>query len=93
MFRCLESNDPSMNALVVEQLRAYLTDERLSSEISLSKFIQALQIIFRNSQKFTNVSLDEWSKLIAKNRGKVNVEISIDFFTLFVLDLSQRCTM
>jgi hypothetical protein len=82
-----------MNALVVEQLRAYLTDERLSSEISLSKFIQALQIIFRNSQKFTNVSLDEWSKLIAKNRGKVNVEISIDFFTLFVLDLSQRCTM
>ncbi len=50
-------------------------DEQLSADISLSKFMQALQIIFRNSQKFAEVSLDEWSKLVAKNRGKVNKRI------------------
>jgi len=75
MFRYLESDDVSMNAFVVQQLRAYLVDEQLSADISLSKFMQALQIIFRNSQKFAEVSLDEWSKLVAKNRGKVNKRI------------------
>lgn len=71
MFRHLESDDASMNALVVQQLRAYLLDEQLSSEILLSKFIQALQIIFKNAQKFAEVSLDEWITLVSKNRGKV----------------------
>ncbi len=71
MFGYLESDDVSMNAFVVQQLRAYLVDEQLSPDILLSKFIQALQIIFRNSRKFPEISLDEWSKLIAKNRGKV----------------------
>ncbi len=74
MFRCLESNDESMNALVVQQLRAYLLDEQLSSDISLPKFIQALEIIFKNSQKFSEVSFDEWTTLVTKNRGKVKIK-------------------
>ncbi|CAF3993397.1 unnamed protein product [Rotaria sordida] len=71
MFRYLESDDGSKNAYVVQQLHACLLNEQLSSEILLSKFIQALQIIFKNSQKSTEVSLDEWETLIAKNRGKI----------------------
>ncbi|CAF2799981.1 unnamed protein product [Rotaria sp. Silwood2] len=71
LFRHLESDDTSMNALIIRQLRGYLVDEQLSSEILLPKFIQALQFIFQNSQKFPEVSLDEWTTLIAKNRGKI----------------------
>lgn len=72
LFKCLESNDPSMNALVVEQLRAYLLDEQLPSNILLPKFIQALQKIVRNRDKFSQVSLEEWEQLIGINRGKVS---------------------
>ena len=72
LFNCLESNDPSMNALVVEQLRAYLLDEQLPSNILLPKFIQALQKIFRNRGKFSQISLEEWEQLIGINRGKVS---------------------
>ena len=71
MFRHLESDDTSMNALVVEQLHAYLIDGQLSPEILPQKFIQALQFIFKNPKKFPQVSLDEWATLISKNRGKV----------------------
>ncbi|CAF3890479.1 unnamed protein product, partial [Rotaria sordida] len=71
MFRYLESDDVSKNVYVVQQLRVCLLNEQLSSEILLSKFIQALQIIFKNSQKFIEVSLDEWERLITKNRGKI----------------------
>ncbi|CAF3437622.1 unnamed protein product [Rotaria sp. Silwood1] len=71
MFHYLESNDASKNSLVVQQLRTYLLNEQLPSEILLPKFIQALQIILRNSQKFTDISLGEWATLIAKNRGKI----------------------
>ncbi len=84
MFRYLESDDASMNALVVQQLRGYLIDEQLSSEILLPKFIQALQIIFQNSQKFAEISLDEWSTLIAKNRGKVKLNFFQILFLCFV---------
>jgi len=85
MFRYLESDDASMNALVVQQLRGYLIDEQLSSEILLPKFIQALQIIFKNSQKFAEVSLNEWTTLIAKNRGKVKIEPFKKFQIVFLL--------
>ncbi|CAF3633749.1 unnamed protein product [Rotaria sp. Silwood1] len=71
LFRHLESDDASMNALIIRQLRGYLVDEQLSSEILLPKFIQALQFVFRNFRKFPEVSLDEWTTLIAKNRGKI----------------------
>ncbi|CAF1511581.1 unnamed protein product, partial [Rotaria sordida] len=55
MFRYLESDGGSKNAYVVQQLHACLLNEQLSSEILLSKFIQALQIIFKNSQKSTEI--------------------------------------
>jgi hypothetical protein len=80
----LESDDASMNALVVQQLHAYLLDEQLSPEILLPKFIQALQMIFKNSKKFPEVSLDEWARLISKNRGKVKIKIpKINFLIFF----------
>ncbi|CAF0880501.1 unnamed protein product [Adineta steineri] len=71
MFHCLESNDPSMNALVVQQIRAYLIEKQLPTEISLAKFIQALETIIKNSKKFTTVSFDELATLISDNRGKI----------------------
>ncbi len=77
MFRYLESDDASMNVLVVEQLRAFLLDEQLSSDILLPKFIQALEIIFNNPQKFSEVSFDEWTILVAKNRGKVKKKTNL----------------
>jgi hypothetical protein len=83
MFHYLESNDASMNAVVVQQLRAYLLDEQLSAEILLPKFIQALQIIFKDSQKFAEISLDEWATLIEKNRGKVKIKLFKNFQTTF----------
>jgi hypothetical protein len=90
MFRYLESDDVSMNVLVVQQLRAYLLDEQLSSEILLPKFIQTLQIIFQNSQKLAEISFDEWSTLIAKNRGKVKIKFfHILFLSLFSLGFFQ----
>jgi hypothetical protein len=87
MFRYLESDDVSMNVLVVQQLRGYLLDEQLSSEILLPKFIQALQIIFQNSQKFTEISFDEWSTLIAKNRGKVKIKFFSNSIFVFCFSL------
>lgn len=75
MFRHLESDDISMNVLVVQQLRAYLLDGRLPSEIALLKFIQALQFIFKNKNKFPEVSFDEWITLVSKNRGKVKIKL------------------
>ena len=71
MFRNLESNDLSKNKLVIQQLRTYLVNEQLPSEILLPKLIQALQTTFKNPQKYTEISLDEWATLITKNRGKV----------------------
>lgn len=71
MFRCLESNEKSMNALVAQQLQGYLSDGQLPAEILLPKFIQALQVIFKNPQKFAQISLEQWARLIEQNRGKV----------------------
>ncbi len=84
MFRYLESNDVSLNAVVVQQLRAYLLDEQLSSDISLPKFIQALEIIFKNSQKFVGISFDEWATLIATNRGKVKIKLQKNKFPNYI---------
>ncbi|UJR38217.1 hypothetical protein I4U23_030890 [Adineta vaga] len=71
MFRHLESDDPSTNALVIGKLHSFLVDKQLSKEISLQKFIQALQTVFKNSRKFVQIRLDEWATLIANNRGKI----------------------
>ena len=91
LFHYLESDDISLNTLVVQRLRGYLLDEQLSSEILLPKFVQALQIIFRNSQKFAAVPLDEWAILIAKNRGKVKLIFGVVLYKilslLFALDI------
>ena len=93
MFHYLESDDTHLNILVVQRLRGYLLNEQLSSEILLPKFVQALQTIFRNSQKFASVSLDEWAMLIAKNRGKVMLIFGAAFHKtlsfLLVLDISN----
>ncbi|CAF3068718.1 unnamed protein product [Rotaria sp. Silwood2] len=67
----LESDDPSMNAHAIRQLRAYLVGKQLSSKIVLPKFIQAIQFMLQNSRKFPEVLLDEWAILIANNRGKI----------------------
>ncbi|CAF2201932.1 unnamed protein product [Rotaria magnacalcarata] len=71
LFRRLESDDESINALAISQLRTYLVNEQLSSEILLPTFVQALQFIFHNFRKFPRVSLSKWIILIAKNRGKI----------------------
>ncbi|CAF3559986.1 unnamed protein product [Rotaria socialis] len=71
LFRRLESDDESINALAISQLRTYLVNEQLSSEILLPTFVQALQFIFHNFRKFPRVSLSKWILLIAKNRGKI----------------------
>ena len=71
LFSSLQSNDPLVNATIVERIRACLRDEQAPSKISLAKFIQALQTIVQNTQKFSQISLDEWQRLISNNRGKV----------------------
>jgi len=76
-----------MNALAVQQLRGYLLNEQLPSEILLPKFIQALQIIFKHSQKFTEVSLDEWATLIENHRGKVNIKHFLKFPDYIIVSL------
>ena len=71
LFQYLESNDASMNEIAVKQLQTYLVNEQLPSDISMQKFIQALQMIFKNTDKFSQLSLDQWWTLIEPNRGKV----------------------
>jgi len=71
LFQYLESNDASMNEIAVKQLQTYLVNEQLPSDISMQKFIQALQMIFKNTDKFSQLSLDQWWSLIEPNRGKV----------------------
>ncbi|CAF4240433.1 unnamed protein product [Rotaria sp. Silwood2] len=66
LFCHLESDDASMNALFIRQLRVDLVDEQFHR-----KFVQIFQFIFRNSRKFSKVSLDKWAILITKNRGKI----------------------
>ncbi|CAF3201556.1 unnamed protein product [Rotaria socialis] len=71
LFRNLESNDASMNALAVHQLHTCLLNQQLPSELLLQKFIQAINIVIRNAHKFTEISCNEWETLIAENRGKI----------------------
>lgn len=85
MFRQLESDEASVNASIVSQLHGYLVDQQLSNEISLSKFIQALQTILKNPRRFPQVSLDKWATLIANNRGKVDQRVSCRCATLVSL--------
>lgn len=82
LFSSLQSNDSSINATIVEKFRLCLLDEQLPSNISPAKFIQALQTIVRNHQKFSQVSLDEWQALISKNRGRVSQISSCIFIML-----------
>ncbi|CAF1460969.1 unnamed protein product [Adineta ricciae] len=71
MFRRLESDDPAMYTIVVEKLHSCLVNKQLSGEISLQKFIQALQTVFMKTRKFSQISLDEWATLIENNRRKI----------------------
>ena len=71
MFRCLDSSDPSENAFVVQQLHSVLQKGELPSFIAPTKFVQALQMVFKSPTKFSQVSVDEWTTLVSNNRGKV----------------------
>lgn len=71
MFRLLSCDDPASNTYVVDQLQQILVDEKPSTLISLPKFIQALEVVMKKPKKFTQVSLDQWQRLIMRNRGKV----------------------